>query len=165
MQRRSHSIFTAVRRASPFDRVGAQLFDLLVAAAAFSVGNAVYYFLGVSFCFLYLLLKDGWGPSIGKRLFGLRVLQDSSATAATPAQSALRNFPFGMGILFIAIPAFWVFFILVFIPLLFIEFYFIFRLESGLRLGDVLAVTYVCDSLRQPRPMDPYTPFSDDSLS
>lgn len=164
MQRRNHPVFIAPRRGSPFDRIAAKVFDLSVAVAVFSLGNAVSYPLGVLLCFLFLLLQDGWGKSVGKRLFGLRVLQDGTDLPATLSQSALRNFPFALGVLLGAIPAFWAFFVLVFIPLFLLELYFVMRLDSGARLGDVLAATYICDKERQPRPVDPIEPFSDDSL-
>ncbi len=153
MQKRNHPVFLSPRRVSSFDRIAARVFDLVVALALFSLGNALSYPLGVCLCFAYLLLQDGWGQSIGKRLFGLRVLQDGTERPTTLAQSALRNVPFAIGVLFVAIPAFWVFFILVFLPLLMVETHFVLRLDSGARLGDVLAETYVDDGLRRPQPM------------
>jgi len=165
MQMRKHPIFTASRRISPVDRIAAKGVDLVIAAAVLSVGNAVFYPLGVLLCFFFLLLQDGWGPSVGKRLFGLRVLQDGSDAPATLAQSGLRNVPFALGILFGAIAAFWVFFVLIFVPLFALELYFVARLDSGARLGDVLAGTYVCDKQRQPAPLEISTDDSDSAAS
>lgn len=154
MALRKHPIFIATRRASPFDRIAAKGFDLLVAAAVFSLGDALNYSLGVLACFALLLLQDGWGPSVGKRLFGLRVLQDGTDRPATATQSALRNVPFALGVLLGAIPAFWVFFVLIFFPLMALEIFFVLRLDSGARLGDVLAETYVDDKRRHPAPVE-----------
>ncbi len=154
MQQRIHPVFLAARRHSPVDRIAAKAFDGLVVAAVFSLGNAISYPLGVLLCFSMLLLQDGWGQSVGKRLFGLTVLQDGTDRPIGMAQSAMRNMPFALGILFGAIPAFWVFFVLLFLPLIGIEVFFLVRLDSGARLGDVLADTYVSDAKRRPTPSE-----------
>lgn len=154
MQTRRHPIFVSPRRVSPLDRSIARGFDLLIAAALFSLGDAIFYALGVVLSFGYLLLQDGWGPSVGKRLFGLRVLHDGTDRPASVSRSAMRNVPFALGVLFAAVPAFWIFFVLVFLPLLALEVFFVLRLDSGARLGDVLADTYVDGRLRRPSPLD-----------
>ncbi len=154
MTNRKKSIFFATHRVSPLDRIAARAVDLLIAAALFSVGNALSYSLGVLLCLAFVLLQDGFGPSIGKRLWGLRVLHDSHDRLCSTTQSALRNVPFGLGVLFGAIPAFWVFYVLIFLPLIALELFFVLRLDSGARLGDVLAETYVDDRLRQPVPSE-----------
>jgi uncharacterized RDD family membrane protein YckC len=150
MINRKKPIFVAVHRVSPFDRIAAKSVDLLIAAALFSLGNALSYALGVLLCLVYLLLQDGFGPSVGKRLLGLRVLQDANDSLCSATQSALRNVPVVLGVLFGAIPAFWVFYVLIFLPLIALELFFVLRLDSGARLGDVLAETYVDDRARRP---------------
>lgn len=164
MPHRKHPVFIASRRVSPADRAAARAVDLLVAVATFSLFNSISYALGVAACFALVLLQDGWGPSVGKRLFGLRVLQDGTDRPATFSQSALRNMPFAMGWLFAAIPAFWVFFVLLVVPLLGLEGYFVLRLDSGARLGDVLADTYVDDEMRRPRPLESDGPRPSDAI-
>jgi uncharacterized RDD family membrane protein YckC len=154
MSQRKNPLFIATHRVSSFDRIAAKSVDLLLAAALFSLGNAVSYALGVVACFTFLLLEDGWGPSVGKRLFGLRVLHDGTDRVCSSTQSALRNVPFALGVLFGAIPAFWVFFALIFLPMMGLEIFFVLRLDSGARLGDVLADTYVDDKLRKPTPAE-----------
>lgn len=101
-------------------------------------------------CLAFVLSLDAFGPSVGKQIFGLRVLQDDNDLPSTKPQSILRNVPFGLGILFGSIPVFWVFFALLFVPLVIAELFFLFRLDSGSRLGDVLAETYVSNAWRQP---------------
>ncbi len=124
--------------------------DFLVVVAVFSIVNIASYPLAVLICLAFVLFLDGFGPSVGKQIFGLRVLQDDNDLAATKVQSVLRNVPFGLGILFGAIPVFWVFFALLFLPLFTAEIFFLFRLDSASRLGDVLAETYVSNAGRQP---------------
>lgn len=158
MQKRKHPVFIATQRISAVDRVAAKAVDVLIAGAVFSLGNAIAYTLGVVLCVTFLFLQDGWGQSVGKHLFGLRVLEDGTDRPASPGQSALRNLPFGLAMLFAAVPALWVFFVLAFVPLLVLEFYFVIRLDSGVRLGDVLAETYLCDKQRRPeRRLEPPT--------
>jgi uncharacterized RDD family membrane protein YckC len=154
-KRRKNPIFLTHKRASPVDRVCAKGVDFLVAAAFFSLVNLVSYPLAILVCLVFALGVDGFGPSVGKRIFGLRVLQDDNDLPATKLQSVLRNVPFGLGILFGAIPVFWVFFALLFVPLFAAEVFFLFRLDSSSRLGDVLAETYISNAQRQPGPLTP----------
>lgn len=165
MQLRNHPVFLAARRHSPVDRIVAKAFDGLIAASVFSLGNALSYPVGVVLCFSMLLLQDGWGQSVGKRLFGLTVLQDGTDRPIGMAQSAMRNMPFALGVLLGAIPAFWVFFVLVFVPLLAVEVFFLVRLDSGARLGDVLADTYVSDFARRPNPSETIDESGDDAYN
>ena len=59
--------------------------------------------------------------------------------------SALRNFPFVLGVLFGAIPLLWVLFILVVVPFLAFELFVTVTVESGVRLGDILGNTLVTE--------------------
>lgn len=145
-------LFLSQHRVSAFDRTLARALDFLVAGALFSLGFAVSYAVAVILACLYLLFQDAWGSGVGKRLLGLRLVQEGSGQSATWAQGVLRNVPFAVGLLLAAIPAFWVFFLLVFVPWLVLETFFVWRLESGRRLGDVLAYVHVDDSLRRPTP-------------
>jgi uncharacterized RDD family membrane protein YckC len=149
-KQRKHSLFLQGRKSSPLDRLCAKAVDILVVAAVFSLLNLVSYFLAVIGGVALVLVQDGWGQSVGKRLFGLYVLADETDAPGTLLQSILRNVPLALGLLFGSIPVFWVFFAIVFVPLIAAEFLFLIRIDSGTRLGDVLAETYVSDAGRRP---------------
>lgn len=135
----------AYPKCSLFLRGGARLLDVAVAwAIDFYLGPA-----GKVAALLYLLLADGLlrGQSIGKRMFGIKVVHLPSGIGAGYRESVLRNAPFGLVLLFAVIPR----------PLGpylagaaavvvgAIEALRVVRDSRGLRLGDAWATTQVVD--------------------
>ena len=81
-------------KASLLLRAGGRLVDLVVAITLyFSTGPA-----GVVVALLYLLFADGMlqGQSLGKRLFGVKVVYLPTGQGARHRDSVLRNSPFGL---------------------------------------------------------------------
>lgn len=127
-------------------RVVAKLIDL----ALVLVVGALIPWIGPLVAIAYSLLADGMrvrglrGQSIGKRLMRLKVVQRSTGEPANLKESAIRNSPVGLATLFaIASVWGWVLLVLIGLPLMLIELYLMARVESGHRLGDVMADTEV----------------------
>ena len=94
-------------------------------------------YLGVSDCI------QG-GQSVGKRFFGFRVISLKDGAPCNLRQSIYRNLPFIIPLSFAIIPFWgWMFCLLLLLPLSVLELYLIFTLDSGHRLGDVIADTTV----------------------
>jgi uncharacterized RDD family membrane protein YckC len=97
---------------------------------------------------LYLLVADGLmnGQSIGKRLFGVRVVVIPRRAPAGYHESMLRNAPFALvavfGSVLILHPA------LVFagLPIVVFEAWMIYTDRLGIRIGDIFADTQVVDA-------------------
>lgn len=156
---RRSQVFSSYQHTSRFSRVAARLIDLLVVAALFFVGGLVSFWLGFVGSLLYLLLQDalGTGQSVGKRIIGLSVIDDLSGISCALGSSALRNIPFFFCFLSMAFPGLWCL-LLLGIPLLGIETYLLFTLDSGVRLGDVLSDTLVIETLEEPVARSNYAP-------
>jgi uncharacterized RDD family membrane protein YckC len=130
-----------------FNRIAAKMIDL---ALVFFVAMILPYPFGPLLGFLYSILGDGLdfkgraGASLGKRMMGLRVVQVINQRPATWRDSALRNTPVGVATFFAIIPVWgWLIAGLIGLPLMFIEVYLILTVETGHRLGDVMADTEV----------------------
>jgi len=98
----------------------------------------------------YILCADGMSfgsfqsQSIGKKIFNFKVVSTVTNKNATLKDSAFRNAPLGILVFLGMIPIIgWFFFIILGIPLLFIEIYLILKIENQQRLGDVMADTLV----------------------
>ncbi|MCY4644135.1 MAG: RDD family protein [Bacteriovoracales bacterium] len=104
------------------------------------------YPIGVVLAVAYLGVSDciQGGQSVGKRFLGFRVISLKDGLPCSLRQSVYRNLPFTIPLFFAIIP-FWggMFCLLLLIPLCALEFYLIFTLDSGHRLGDVIADTTV----------------------
>ena len=91
----------------------------------------------------YILLRDGLldGRSIGKKFIGLRVMLSENPThSVTYRESIIRNVPFVISFFLFLIPyAGWIFGPLI----LGIEFLTALGDNAGMRIGDMLARTYV----------------------
>jgi uncharacterized membrane protein len=99
---------------------------------------------------IYSLLADGitykmfHSQSVGKKVVGLQVRSLVSKGPGSYRDSAVRNSPIAFVTLFACIPvAGWLIAFLVGIPLILIEIYLMVRVETGYRLGDVMADTEV----------------------
>jgi uncharacterized RDD family membrane protein YckC len=90
----------------------------------------------------------GWtGQSLGKRLVKLKVMsQKRAGEPCTLQESMLRNSPVAVFTFFALIPFWgWLIVLLVGIPLLALEVYFMLTAEKGRRIGDLLGETEVTE--------------------
>jgi uncharacterized RDD family membrane protein YckC len=135
-------------KASLFLRSLARLVDIAIAYILYrSTGPA-----GVVAALLYLLFADGMlqGQSLGKKLFGVKVIYLPTLQGARHRDSLLRNSPFAFVIVLRMMPELGLkAFILGCAVVLSIEVVRIIREPHGLRLGDLWAQTQVVDG-REP---------------
>ncbi len=121
-------------------RVFARTVDLFIILAL----SSILYPLGLMVAFLYTLICDAFnGQSIGKRIFNLIVLDTITNTPIDYKQSAIRNVPFALCVLFGSTFFLWAFLVIIGIPLILLETYLLFTLDARTRLGDILANTCV----------------------
>ncbi len=90
-------------KASLLLRAGARLVDLCIAWGFYVVAGAA----GSVLALLFLLLADGMlqGQSVGKRLFGVKVMHLPTRSAARHRDSTLRNAPLALIVLLGMMPA------------------------------------------------------------
>lgn len=133
-------------KASLLLRLGARVVDVAVAWGLAVVCGAA---AGPIVALLFLLLADGMlqGQSVGKRVFGVKVMHLPTRSAARHRDSTLRNAPLALVVLLAMMPA----------PLGLVAFaaglaaiggvesWRVLRDPLGLRLGDVWAQTQVVD--------------------
>lgn len=134
-------------RAGLVDRIVAKSIDLFIVMA---VAIVLPRFLGPLIGFAYSLVSDGLtfkgfeGRSIGKRIIGLQVRNTLTRKPAQIRDSIIRNIPVGIATFFAIIPVWgWIFLAMVGMPLLAMEIYLMRRIQSGHRLGDIMADTEV----------------------
>jgi uncharacterized RDD family membrane protein YckC len=115
---------------------------------------------GILAAIAYLGLSDSFhqGQSIGKRLVGFQVVSLEDGTPCSIKQSFIRNLPFLIPLFFMMIPLWgWFFSLILGGPLTLFEVYLLMKIQSGNRLGDVMASTTVMASpgptpiVRKPR--------------
>ena len=125
-----------------FSRILAKVIDLFIAL----VVAILLHPLGVIIAVCYLGASDyiQGGQSVGKRFLGFRVISLKDGSPCSLKQSIYRNLPFVIPLAFAIIPFWgWAFSLLLLAPLCLLELYLIFGLDSGHRLGDVMADTTV----------------------
>ncbi len=137
---------TRVARLARLLAKGIDLFLVLILAI-------FLYPLGLILAITYLGLSDGLrgGQSVGKRLIGMGVISLEDGKPCRFKQSLIRNLPFLVPLICAIIPLWGLIIgILLGVPLVAIEIYLLFKLDSGHRLGDVMADTSViaCDGHR-----------------
>lgn len=106
----------------------------------------LFYPLGILLASLYVVMSDSLqnGQSVGKRIMGLRVISLEDGRPCTIKQSIIRNLPLLIPLIVAIIPIWGIFLAaILLIPLTGLELYLIYSLDSGLRLGDVMADTTV----------------------
>jgi uncharacterized RDD family membrane protein YckC len=108
------------------------------------------YPFGIFLSILYLSLSDSLqnGQSIGKKIIGFRVICFEDGSPCSFKQSSIRNLPFLIPLGIAIFPIWgWAIGILMGISLIILELYLLSQLDSGHRLGDVMADTTViaCD--------------------
>ncbi|MDH4469249.1 MAG: RDD family protein [Bacteriovoracaceae bacterium] len=123
-------------------RVIAKGIDVMI---AFLIAFVLYpwgILLGV--LFLSIIDAANYGESIGKRIMGFRVVSLKDGSPCQIKASFIRNLPLTVPFFCLIVPGLgWVLFIFLIIPLVAMEIYLIFKLDSFHRLGDVLADTTV----------------------
>lgn len=105
-----------------------------------------FYPVGVLLAVFYLSVSDALqgGQSVGKKLMGFNVISLENGEYCTIKQSIIRNLPLSLPLLFGVIPIWgWIIWILAGTFFLFLEIYLMMKLDSGNRLGDVMADTTV----------------------
>ncbi|MCL4479841.1 MAG: RDD family protein [Deltaproteobacteria bacterium] len=131
-----------MNRATFLERVSAKFIDMAFALILASVLSPIGSITGL----VYILIADGLmeGRSIGKLLVGTKVvIQDTSAQCSIH-KSVLRNIPFGFAVFMFIIPVIGLFLFISFgLTVIAVEVYFLYTDINGLRIGDVLADTFV----------------------
>ena len=98
----------------------------------------------------YILSSDAFphGRSLGKRMLHLKVINSETKKSCNLKQSMIRNVPFGLLIFFRLFPASFgsIFTILLALPFIGLEIYFLVTLDTQKRLGDVIADTCVVEA-------------------
>lgn len=104
--------------------------------------------LGPLIAAAYLLVADGisHGQSLGKRLFGVRAVIVSRRAPAGFRESVLRNAPFGLVMVFVAVPLLWPVLLIAGVPIVAFETWQVFEDKLGIRIGDFFADTQVVDA-------------------
>lgn len=123
-------------------RLIAKGIDLLIVMVLVTV----LYPIGVILAFIYLACSDSmhYGQSLGKKFIGFSVISLIDGKPCSFKQSLIRNLPILIPLAFIIIPFWgWILAVLIGIPLISLELYLLFTLDSGHRLGDVMADTTV----------------------
>lgn len=105
-----------------------------------------FYPIGLILSVIYISIADSLqnGQSVGKKFIGFAVISLEDGRPCSVKQSAIRNLPILIPLSLAIIPIWgWIFAFLVGAPLLAVEVYFLYKLDSGHRLGDVMADTSV----------------------
>jgi uncharacterized RDD family membrane protein YckC len=105
-----------------------------------------FYPFGILLALIYMGVCDSLqeGQSVGKKFIGFSVISLIDGSPCSLRQSIVRNLPIMLPLFFAIIPI-WgmIISILIGIPLFVFELYLLFKLDSGHRLGDVMADTSV----------------------
>jgi hypothetical protein len=132
-------------KASLLLRAGARLVDLCIAWGFYVVAGAA----GSVVALLFLLLADGMlqGQSVGKRLFGVKVMHLPTRSAARHRDSTLRNAPLALIVLLgmMPTPLGGVAMLAGLVVIGGVEAWRVIRDPLGWRLGDTWAQTQVVD--------------------
>ncbi len=105
-----------------------------------------FYPIGILLGVFYLSVSDALqsGQSVGKKLIGFNVVSIDDGEYCTVKQSIIRNLPLSLPMFFAVIPIWgWIIWILAGSFFLLLECYLMLKLDSGNRLGDVMADTTV----------------------
>jgi uncharacterized RDD family membrane protein YckC len=129
-----------LERAKILNRIIARIIDFIIVGILLEAVPRLGFFTGLT----YLLIADGLfeGRSVGKRLIKLRVVHNKENQACGFRESIIRNFPFAVGYILMALPLLGFIF-----PILIAGFetLLMFGSERGMRLGDELAKTRVVE--------------------
>ncbi|MCO4792519.1 MAG: RDD family protein [Bacteriovoracaceae bacterium] len=104
------------------------------------------YPLGIILSVAYIAISDSLqnGQSVGKKFMGFAVISLEDGKPCSVKQSAIRNLPIIIPLGIAIVPIWgWIFAFLLGVPLILLEVYLLYKLDSGHRLGDVMADTSV----------------------
>tara|TARA_Y100001936_G_C15973159_1_gene612294 strand:+ start:421 stop:936 length:516 start_codon:yes stop_codon:yes gene_type:complete len=127
---------------SKVSRLLAKMVDLFIVL----ILSTLFYPFGLILALIYMGISDSLydGQSVGKRLMGFAVISLEDGTPCSLKQSLIRNLPIIVPMAFAIIPLWgWIFCSILAVPLILLEVYLLFKLDSGHRLGDVMADTSV----------------------
>jgi uncharacterized RDD family membrane protein YckC len=125
-----------------FTRLIAKAIDLFIVL----ILSLLFYPFGLLLAIFYIGISDSLsqGQSVGKKILGFSVLSLEDGKPCTIKQSIIRNLPILVPMGFALIPLWgWIICSILTIPLILLEIYLLFKLDSGHRLGDVMADTTV----------------------
>ncbi len=108
-----------------------------------------FYPVGILLAFTYISLCDAFygGQSVGKKFMGFKVISIEDGSPCNYKKSFIRNLPISIPLFVAIIPLWgWVLAFFIGVPLILLELYLLFSLDSGHRLGDVLADTTIVSS-------------------
>ncbi len=129
-------------RAARLSRLIAKAIDLFIVLILAVASYPLSLLLGI----IYISLSDSLmgGQSVGKRFIGFSVISLEDGKPCSVKQSIIRNLPIIIPVVFAVIPPWGIIFsFILFVPLMCLEVYLLFKLDSGHRLGDVMADTTV----------------------
>ncbi|AUN96778.1 hypothetical protein DOM21_17880 [Bacteriovorax stolpii] len=130
-------------RVAKLTRLIAKAIDLFI-VACFSIW---FFPLGVVLGIIYMSLCDGMsnGQSAGKKFMGFAVKSLEDGSPCSYKQSVIRNLPFTLPLLVaLLLPVIgWILGVILAAVLIGFELYLLYNLDSGHRLGDVMADTSV----------------------
>ena len=115
--------------------------------------SLVFYPVGLLLSLFYLGISDSMqnGQSLGKKIMGFSVISLEDGGPCSLKQSVIRNLPLLIPLVLALIPFWgWVLAFILGPPLVALEIYLIYKLDSGHRLGDVMADTSVMGHDRDP---------------
>lgn len=129
-------------RTAKLSRLLAKSIDLFIAL----ILSILQYPFSLILAVVYIAVADSLygGQSVGKKLIGFSVISLEDGKPCTVKQSVIRNLPILIPMGFAIIPPWGILvFIILIVPLLLLEVYLLFKLDTGHRLGDVMADTTV----------------------
>ena len=135
-------ILKSGKRIAHLSRLIAKVIDLFIVV----ILSMFLYPLGILLGAFYLAIGDSLqeGQSVGKKFIGFKVVSLEDGRSCSFKQSVIRNLPFLIPLIFAIVPLWgWVVAFILSIPLISLELYLMFKLDSGHRLGDVMADTSV----------------------
>ena len=138
---RKYFLNRAIMRAR-LSRIFAKGIDLFIVL----ILCTLFYPVGLILSVIYLCVADSLqgGQSVGKKLVGFQVISLEDGSPCSVKQSSIRNLPFIIPVSFAIIPIVGIILGLIAgVALIALELIFIYKLDSGHRLGDVMADTSV----------------------
>jgi len=144
---RRAGILVGVRLTTHLQRFTAKGIDVLVVTALYFLGKAISPVFGAILAAMFASLQDsfGQGQSVGKRMMGLRVLDEYTGGSCSFQNSVLRNVPFWLFFLLLPVEFIWGLSLLFIVPVFLLEIYLLANIETGVRLGDVIGNTQVVE--------------------
>lgn len=127
-------------------RLIAKAIDLLIVGFF----GLIFYPWGILISLAYLSVADSLqnGQSVGKKIIGFAVISLEDGSPCSLKQSVIRNLPFLVPLAFAIVPIWgWVLSAFFGLSLVALELYLLFTLDSGNRLGDVMADTTVVSNI------------------